>query len=232
MDIAVAEDNLAQAIGQKGENVRLAAQLTGWELNIMTEEDAARQQEEEALSYIGGFMEALSVDENVAAVLAEEGFTTVEEVAYVPIEELRAIDGFDEEIVEELRQRAKDALLTKAIVSGGLLAEGEPAPDLLNMEGMDRELAYTLAGNGVVTMEDLAELATPDLLDIDESIGEERASELIMTARAPWFEDEADEAGEAPPDGAQATGLAATGTETGALRGDDGGDDGSDDGTD
>jgi len=202
MDIAVAEDNLAQAIGQRGENVRLASQLTGWELNIMTEEDAARQQEEEALSYMGEFMEALSVDENVAAVLAEEGFTTIEEVAYVPIEELRGIEGFDEEIVEELRQRAKDALLTKAIVSGGLLAEGEPAPDLLSMEGMDRDLAYTLAGNGVVTMEDLAELATPDLLDIDESIGEERASELIMTARAPWFEDEGDEA-PAPGAGAQ-----------------------------
>ena len=193
MDIAVAEDNLAQAIGQRGENVRLASQLTGWELNIMTEEDAARQQEEEALSYMEEFMEALSVDENVAAVLAEEGFTTVEEVAYVPLDELRGIEGFDEEIVEELRQRAKDALLTKAIASGGLLAEGEPAPDLLGMEGMDRELAYTLAGSGVVTMEDLAELATPDLLDIDESIGEERASELIMTARAPWFEDEGDE---------------------------------------
>ncbi|MYE13787.1 MAG: transcription termination/antitermination protein NusA [Gammaproteobacteria bacterium] len=211
MDIAVAEDNLAQAIGQRGENVRLASQLTGWELNIMTEDDAARQQEEEALSVMGEFMEALSVDENVAAVLAEEGFTTVEEVAYVPIEELRGIEGFDEEIVEELRQRAKDALLTKAIATGGLLAEGEPAPDLLNMEGMDRDLAYTLAGNGVVTMEDLAELATPDLLDIDEGIGEERASELIMTARAPWFEDEGEEE---PGDVAEAPGA---GTDEGAL---------------
>ncbi len=219
MDIAVAEDNLAQAIGQRGENVRLASQLTGWELNIMTEEDAAQQQEEEALSVMEEFMEALSVDENVAAVLAEEGFTTIEEVAYVPIEELRTIEGFDEEIVEELRQRAKDALLTKAIASGGLLAEGEPAPDLLNMEGMDRDLAYTLAGNGVVTMEDLAELATPDLLDIDESVGEERASELIMTARAPWFEDEAEEEGaeavaEAAGEVAQAPGA---GPEEGTL---------------
>ncbi len=199
MDIAVAEDNLAQAIGQKGENVRLASQLTGWELNIMTEEDAAQQQEEEALSYMEEFMESLSVDENVAAVLAEEGFTSVEEVAYVPIEELRAIDGFDEEIVEELRQRAKDVLLTKAIASEGLLAEGEPAPDLLNMEGMDRDLAYTLAANAIVTMEDLAELATPDLLDIEASIGEERARKLIMTARAPWFEDE----DETPASGAE-----------------------------
>ena len=208
MDIAVAEDNLAQAIGQKGENVRLASQLTGWELNIMTEEDAAQQQEEEALSYMEEFMESLSVDENVAAVLAEEGFTSVEEVAYVPIEELRAIDGFDEEIVEELRQRAKDVLLTKAIASEGLLAEGEPAPDLLNMEGMDRDLAYTLAANAIVTMEDLAELATPDVLDIDASIGEERASALIMTARAPWFEDEDDENG-TPASGAE---VAATGS--------------------
>ena len=192
MDIAVREDNLAQAIGFKGENVRLAGQLTGWELNIMTDEEAAQRQEDEALSYIQRFMESLSVGEDVAGVLAEEGFTSIEEVAYVPIEELRAIEGFDDEIVEELRTRAKDALLAKEAL--GEPREGEPAEDLLNLDGMDNALAYRLAANAIVTREDLAELATPDLLDIEAEIGEERASALIMTARAPWFE-EAEEAG-------------------------------------
>lgn len=187
MDIAVREDNLAQAIGFKGENVRLAGQLTGWELNIMTDEEAAQRQEDEALSYIQRFMESLSVGEDVAGVLAEEGFTSIEEVAYVPIEELRAIEGFDDEIVEELRTRAKDALLAKEAL--GQPGEGKPAEDLLNLDGMDSALAYRLAANAIVTREDLAELATPDLLDIEAEIGEERASALIMTARAPWFEE-------------------------------------------
>ena len=193
MDIAVREDNLAQAIGFRGENVRLASHLTGWELNIMTDEEAAQRQEDEAQSYIQGFMESLSVGEDVAGVLAEEGFTSIEEVAYVPIEELRAIEGFDDDIVEELRNRAKDAVLAKEIALGEL-PQGEPAEDLLNLEGMDNELAYKLAANAIVTREDLAELATPDLLDIEADIGEERASALIMTARAPWFEEEQDEA--------------------------------------
>ena len=201
MDIAVREDNLAQAIGQKGENVRLASQLTGWGLNIMSDEEAAQRQEDEALSYIQRFMESLSVGEDVAGVLAEEGFTTVEEVAYVPIEELRAIQGFDDEIVEELRTRAKDALLAKQMASGDPEA-GEPADDLLNLDGMDSELAYKLAANAIVTREDLAELATPDLLEIEAGIGEERASALIMTARAPWFEDAEPEIDAlSPPDG-------------------------------
>ena len=193
MDIAVREENLAQAIGFKGENVRLAGQLTGWELNIMTDEEAAQRQEDEALSYIQRFMESLSVGEDVAAVLAEEGFTSIEEVAYVPIEELRAIEGFDDDIVEELRTRAKDALLEKEMASGDP-REGEPAEDLLNLDGMDNELACKLAANAIVTREDLAELATPDLLDIEAEIGEERASALIMTARAPWFEEAESEA--------------------------------------
>jgi N utilization substance protein A len=188
MDIAVAEDNLAQAIGRGGQNVRLASELTKWTLNIMTEADAIAKQEEEAGKLMGDFMESLSVDEDVAAVLVEEGFTTLEEIAYVPIEEMKNIEGFDEEIVIELRNRAKDALLTKAIASEELLGEKEPADDLLNMEGMDRHLAFLLANNGVETMEDLAELAVPDLLEIAEDVGEERAAELIMTARAPWFE--------------------------------------------
>ena len=189
MDIAVTEDNLAQAIGRGGQNVRLASELTGWKLNIMTEEDAASKQEEEAGKYISEFMEALAVDEDVAAVLVEEGFTTLEEVAYVPIDEMTAIEGFDEEIVEELRNRAKDALLTKAIASEEALGEHEPAEDLLSMEGMDRRLAFQLASQGVVTMEDLAELAVPDLQEIVEELDDETAGALIMTARAPWFEE-------------------------------------------
>lgn len=194
MDIAVAEDNLAQAIGRGGQNVRLASELTGWKLNIMTEEDAANKQEEEAVRYIEDFMEALSVDEDVASVLVEESFTTIEEIAYVPIDELLNIEGFDEEIVEELRNRAKDALLTKEIASEEAGAGGDPAEDLLTMEGMSEDLARRLAAKGIITMEDLAELAIPDLLEIEESVGEERAAELIMTARAPWFEESDSEA--------------------------------------
>ena len=189
MEIGVAEESLAQAIGQKGENVRLASRLTGWTLQVMSAEEAQQRQEDEAQSHVREFMESLSVDGDVAAVLAEEGFTSVEEVAYIPIEELRAIDGFDEEIVDELRKRARDVLLNQAIASEELLSDGEPAADLLNMEGMDRQLAYRLAANSVVTMEDLAELAVGDLLEIDDTLGEERAGGLIMTARAPWFED-------------------------------------------
>lgn len=189
MDIAVAEDNLAQAIGRGGQNVRLASELTGWTLNIMTQEEATAKQEEEGGKLMGEFMESLSVDEDVAAVLVEEGFTTLEEIAYVPLEEMKGIEGFDEEIVAELRNRAKDALLTKAIASEELLGEKEPAEDLLTMEGMDRRLAYLLANNEIVTMEDLAELAVPDLLEIATDLSEEKAAELIMTARAPWFED-------------------------------------------
>jgi N utilization substance protein A len=134
-------------------------------------------------------MDTLEVDEDVAIVLVEEGFTTLEEVAYVPIDEMTAIEGFDEEIVEELRNRARDALLTKAIASEEALGEHEPAEDLLGMEGMERRLAFQLASNGVVTMEDLAELAIPDLQEIVEDLDDETAATLIMTARAPWFEE-------------------------------------------
>ena len=189
MDIAVTEDNLAQAIGRGGQNVRLASDLTGWTINIMTEEEAAAKQEEEALKYMEEFKEALSVDEDVAGVLVEEGFTTLDEIAYVPIEEMMAIDGFDEEIVQELRNRAKDALLTKAIAGEELLGEKSPAEDLLDMDGMERRLAFELASHDVITMEDLAELAVPDLLEIVPEMDEEIAGALIMTARAPWFED-------------------------------------------
>jgi len=189
MDIAVAEDNLAQAIGRGGQNVRLASELTGWTLNIMTVEDAASKHEQEASKFMTEFMEALQIDEDVAAVLVQEGFTTLEEIAYVPIDEMLAIEGFDEEIAQELRNRAKDALLTKAIAAEEKLGDIEPAADLLDLEGMDRRLAYLLASHGIITREDLAEQSVDDVLEI-EDIGQERAAALIMKARAPWFEAE------------------------------------------
>ena len=193
MDIAVTESNLAQAIGRGGQNVRLASDLCGWSLNIMTEEEAAQKLEEEASRFVGEFIEYLAVDDDVAEVLVEEGFTTLEEVAYVPMEEMLAIDGFDEEIVNELRNRAKDALLTKAIASEEAFGDAKPADDLLEMRSMTRELAFQLANNEVVTMEDLAELAVPELLDIVHHLSEDEAAELIMIAREPWFA-EAEEA--------------------------------------
>lgn len=196
MDIAVSEDNLAQAIGRGGQNVKLASELTGWELNIMTEEEAVQKHEDEAGNIIKSFMKQLDVDEDVAVVLVEEGFATLEEVAYVPIEEMIAIDGFDEDVVEELRSRAKNALTTLELASEEEVGKTEPAEDLLAMEGMDTKLAYQLAGMGIVTMEDLAEQAIDDLSDV-ENLTDERAGELIMTARAPWFEDEESEIEEA-----------------------------------
>lgn len=195
MDIAVGEENLAQAIGRGGQNVKLASELTGWELNIMTEEEAAEKNEAEAGTIIENFMTQLDVDEDVAVVLVEEGFTILEEIAYVPIEEMIAIEGFDEEIVEELRARAKNAITTMELASEEELGDAEPAEDLLTMDGMDRRLAYQLAARGIITMEDLAEQAIDDLMEVEE-MTEERAGELIMTARAPWFEEEAEEAAE------------------------------------
>jgi N utilization substance protein A len=187
MDIAVEEDNLAQAIGRGGQNVRLSSELTGWTINVMSEEDAAAKQQQEASTFIVMFMEKLDVDEDVAEVLVQEGFTSVEEVAYVPLDEILAIDGFDEEIANELRNRAKDALLTQAIASEEDLSSANIADDLLNMEGMDDALALQLAEKNILSMEDLAEQAVDELMDI-QGMDEERAGELIMTARAPWFE--------------------------------------------
>jgi N utilization substance protein A len=195
MDIAVDEENLAQAIGRGGQNVRLASELTGWTLNILSEQDAAEKQEEEADKFIKNFMDVLGVDEDVAGVLVDEGFTTLDEVAYVPLEEMVAIEGFDEEIVQELRLRAKDALLTKAIASEEELGDAQPADDLLALEGMDQKLAFQLAAHEIITQEDLAEQAVVDITDVID-IDEERASALIMAARAPWFA-EADAAEEA-----------------------------------
>jgi N utilization substance protein A len=185
MDVAVSEENLSQAIGRGGQNVRLASQLTGWELNVMDEAQAVEKTESESRGYMEKFMEQLDVDEDVAAILVQEGFTAVDEVAYVPIEEMLTIEEFDQDLVHELRNRAKDVLLTKAIASEE--AFKKPAEDLLSMQGMDEELAYALASKGVVTMEDLAEQSIDDLMEIDD-MDEERAGKLIMTARAPWFE--------------------------------------------
>ncbi|WP_210397051.1 transcription termination factor NusA [Motiliproteus sediminis] len=186
MDVAVAEENLAMAIGRSGQNVRLASELTGWTLNVMTAEEAASKQEAEASTIAEQFVKHLDVDDEFAAVLVDEGFTSIEEVAYVPLEEMLEIDGFDEDLVNELRARAKDALLNLAIASEEQLDQAEPAEDLLNMDGMDRHLAYILASKGIVTMEDLAEQSIDDLMEIDD-MDEEKAGELIMTARAPWF---------------------------------------------
>ena len=189
MDVAVNEENLAQAIGKGGQNVRLASELTKWTINVMTTEDAAKKQEAESSDVVAILMEALDVDDDVATVLVDEGFTSVEEVAYVPLDEMKAIDGFDEEIAEELRARAKDALLTRALASEEKLTRKEPAEDLLAMDGMTKQLAEQLCAIDIVTMEDLAEQAVDDLLVID-GLDADKAGQLIMTARAPWFEEE------------------------------------------
>ena len=186
MDVAVSEDNLAQSIGRSGQNVRLASELTGWTINVMSLEEAADKHEAEAGEVINLFMEQLEIDEEVAEILVEEGFTTLEEVAYVPLEEMTAIEGFDVDISTELRARAKDALLTQAIASEEQLGAHEPAEDLLTMDGMDKHLAFILASREIITMEDLAEQGVDDIIDIPD-MTEERAGELIMTARAPWF---------------------------------------------
>jgi N utilization substance protein A len=189
MDIAVEEDKLSQAIGRGGQNIRLASELSGWELNVMTAADAEEKSESEMRELIELFSKQLDVDEEVALILVQEGFSTIEEVAYVPSSELVAIEEFDEDIVDELRSRARDVLLTQAIVQEEKIDEVEPAEDLLSLEGMEKGLAFTLASNGVVTREDLAELATDDLLEISE-MDEEIAAALIMKARAHWFEEE------------------------------------------
>ncbi|MDD3519415.1 MAG: transcription termination factor NusA [Chromatiales bacterium] len=187
MDIAVSEEKLSQAIGRGGQNVRLASQLTGWELNVMTDKQAVEKSEEESRQLQNMFMESLDVDEEVAVILVQEGFSSIEEVAYVPTSEIMQIEEFDEDMVEELRRRARDALLTKAIASEEQLSDQEPAEDLLGMDGMERELAFKLAANGVRTMEELAELAVDDLVEMS-GLDPDTAGQLIMTARAPWFE--------------------------------------------
>jgi N utilization substance protein A len=197
MDIAVEESNLSQAIGRGGQNVRLASELSGWELNVMTIEDAEAKSEDEARKLVEKFMERLDVGEDVATILVQEGFSSVDEVAYVPESELLDVEEFDEEIVDELRRRARDALLTQLIAKEEALDENAPAEDLLALEGMSERLAFRLAEKGVRTQEDLAELAVDELQEVDDDLDEEAAAALIMAARAPWFAEEADEATEA-----------------------------------
>lgn len=187
MDVAVKEENLSQAIGRGGQNVRLASQLTGWNLNVMNESEAAAKSEQEAQRLIESFMEQLGIDEDVAGILVDEGFSSVDEIAYVPLAEMQAIAELDDETVALLRERAKDVLLDRAIASEED-AEGEPAEDLLAMEGMDEALAFALARLGVTTMEELAEQSVDELMEI-EGMDEERAARLIMKAREPWFAD-------------------------------------------
>lgn len=184
MDVAVREENLAMAIGRGGQNVRLASQLTGWTLNVMGVAEASAKKQEESGELIGKFVDALGVDEEMAQVLVEVGFNSIEEIAYVPMDEMLAIEGFDEDLANELRARAKDALLTKALASE---EHKEPADDLLNMKGMNVELAKKLAAKGISTMEDLAEQAADDLVEMEVGLNASEAGALIMTAREPWF---------------------------------------------
>ena len=187
MDIAVKEEQLSQAIGRGGQNVRLASELTGWTLNVMTETQARAKNAAEEESVLSLFKEKLDVDDDIAQLLTEEGFTSLEEIAYVPAQEMLEIDGFDEELVHALRERAKAALLTKAIAEEQELSQ--PAQDLLEMEGMESELAYSLAKHGIITREDLAEQSVDDLLSMGDELDEEKAAKLIMIARKPWFND-------------------------------------------
>ena len=185
MDLAVEKDQLSQAIGRNGQNVRLASQLTGWTLNVMTTEEFENKNQEESGKIVKLFTTTLEIDEEIAALLVSHGFSSLEEVAYVPKDELLAIDEFDEEIVEELRNRANDRLLTLALSSGKELS-GTPDESLLTMDGMTDELAKKLAGQGITTMEELAEQSVDELLEI-EGISEDKAAALIMKAREPWF---------------------------------------------
>jgi len=194
MDVAVSEEQLSQAIGRGGQNVRLASQLTGWELNVMTESQADERSEAESEKVLKLFMDKLDVDAEVALILIQEEFSTIEEVAYVPIAEMTAIEEFDEGIAQELQSRARDVMLQKEIASEEGLSDLPPAEDLLEVEGMDDALAHALARRGVITREDLAELAIDDVIELTD-IDRERAGPLIMAARAVWFQDESEAEG-------------------------------------
>ena len=187
MDIAVQEDKLSQAIGRGGQNIRLASELTGWELNVMTEAAAEEKSEKESRSLLELFQQKLDVDEEVALILVQEGFSSIEEVAYVPTNELLGIEEFDQDIVDELRNRARDVLITQAIQSEEKLDTAPPAEDLLNLEGMDPALAARLASRGIRTRDDLAEQAVDDLEGV-EGLDPARSATLIMAARAHWFD--------------------------------------------
>ncbi len=190
MDIAVEDSNLPMAIGRAGQNVRLASQLTAWELNVMSVSDMKKKHQEENSKVLNLFMEGLEVDEDFASVLVDEGFSTLEEIAYVPVSELLNIDGLDEDTVEELRKRAKAVLTTRALASEESLEGSTPSEALLGLAGLETHTAYVLASKGVVTLNDLAELGVDDLIEI-EKMSEEKAAELIMAARnIVWFNEE------------------------------------------
>lgn len=189
MDIAVEEENLSQAIGRGGQNVRLASELTGWNLNVMTVEEAAQKSEEEAQTYLEMFKTQLDVDEELAEILVQEGFTSIDEVAYVPESELLEIEDFDENIVTELRQRARDALLTQLIAAEEQLDQNKPAQDLLDLEGMTDALAFRLAEQDIRTRDDLAECSVDEIEDL-KGFDAELAADMIMKARAHWFTEE------------------------------------------
>jgi N utilization substance protein A len=193
MDIAVAEDRLSQAIGRGGQNVRLASELSGWRLNVMSEQSAEEKSESEQRELRQLFMKQLDVDEDVAAILVTEGFSSIEEIAYVPQSELAGIEEFDEQIVKELRDRARDVLIVQAIASEETIETAEPSEDLLEVEGMDDELAMELARHGVRTREELAEQAVDDLAEIP-NLDPERAGALILAARKHWFEQQGQQA--------------------------------------
>ena len=185
MDLAVAEELLAKAIGKGGQNVRLASRLTGWQLNVMTQDQVVAKSEAEQTVARELFQEKLEVDEEIAGILVAEGFGTVEEIAYVPVGELLAIEGFDEDIVEELRARAREALLNDALAFEAELSENAPSEELLALEGMDEATAYALASHEVRTVEDLSDLGADELLDFGiEGLDQERAAALILSARA------------------------------------------------
>lgn len=189
MDLAVQEDKLSQAIGRGGQNIRLASELTGWELNVMTEAAAEEKSEKESRVLLDLFKEKLDVDEEVALILVQEGFSSIEEVAYVPTNELLGIEEFDQDMVDELRNRARDVLITLALQSEEKVDKAPPAADLLSLEGMDPALAGQLAARGICTRDDLAEQAVDDLEGV-EGLDDERSAKLIMAARAHWFEQE------------------------------------------
>ena len=186
MDIAVAETELSKAIGRGGQNVRLASKLTGWQLNVMTQADVQAKSESEQEAARVLFQEKLEVDAEIASILVQEGFSSIEEIAYVPESELLAVEEFDQDVVAELRARARDALLTAMIAEEEVLDENKPAQELLQLEGMDEQVAYALAERGVRTLDDLADLATDEITDI-EGVDAERAAQLIMAARAPMI---------------------------------------------
>lgn len=190
MDLVVKEEQLAQAIGKSGQNVKLASDLTSWKLNVLTAEQEDKKAKAENAVNIEFFVKSLDVDEEIAEILVQEGFQKLEDIAYSPLEELSSISDFDEDIAEALRDRARDVLLEQALVSSNSLTANnvvDPAKDLLEMEGMTRPLAYVLASNGIITREDLAEQSVDELIEISD-LGKDKAAELIMTARKPWFE--------------------------------------------